>query len=241
MKQQTKFLNGKFVAQDDNVRISFAYLFRIKINGKYLLIKNNKTKRFQPIGGAYKYYDEEYKYLNSTFKIEHDNKIKVDNVTRNDYRLYIKNNQLRRFKKRFDNTNLRENISDLSREFKEEMKEILNNDLCKIDKLIYIYKGQHSIFDYSQHFECYELLVADIVEIVLDKEEEESIANIMKKNDLKKFRLYTASEIKKLGIETDKEHLCETVSNHSFKILNETELEINKKVNNRFEVSIKKN
>ena len=40
-----------------NVRLSCAYLFRIRYNNKYLLIRGNRIDQYQPIGGVYKYYD----------------------------------------------------------------------------------------------------------------------------------------------------------------------------------------
>ncbi|MCA8833346.1 SMODS-associated NUDIX domain-containing protein [Hymenobacter pini] len=39
------------------VRISIAYLFRIQVNGKYLLVKNRKRNYYQLVGGAYKAFD----------------------------------------------------------------------------------------------------------------------------------------------------------------------------------------
>ena len=40
-----------------DIRLSCAYLFQIKQNGKYLLIKGNRIEQYQPVGGVYKYYD----------------------------------------------------------------------------------------------------------------------------------------------------------------------------------------
>ena len=40
-----------------DIRLSCAYLFQIKQNGKYLLIKGNRIEQYQPVGGVYKYYN----------------------------------------------------------------------------------------------------------------------------------------------------------------------------------------
>ncbi len=40
-----------------NIRLSCAYLFQIKQDGKYLLIKGNRIEQYQPVGGVYKYYN----------------------------------------------------------------------------------------------------------------------------------------------------------------------------------------
>ena len=55
---------GKILKKDSLIRISFAYLFRIKVGDKYFLVKNGRgTQKFQPVGGAYKYQDSERKVL----------------------------------------------------------------------------------------------------------------------------------------------------------------------------------
>lgn len=52
-------------ARDKQVRFSLAYLFRIKIDGKYLLVKNSKiANQYQPIGGVYKKFDSFDKIAN---------------------------------------------------------------------------------------------------------------------------------------------------------------------------------
>ena len=37
---------------NNDIRISFAYLFRIQVDGTYFLIRGNKKKKFQPVGGV---------------------------------------------------------------------------------------------------------------------------------------------------------------------------------------------
>ena len=56
------------------VRVTVAYLFRIEVNGKYILIKRHKKDRvgFQPIGGAFKYFKEENDYFKNFDVIENE-------------------------------------------------------------------------------------------------------------------------------------------------------------------------
>ena len=86
-----KHLRGKLIKKTDYIRISFAYLFRIKINGQYLLVKNERgTGKFQPIGGVYKYYDEEKTILTSRkYCVLEDSCIKIDGTSKNDYRMRV--------------------------------------------------------------------------------------------------------------------------------------------------------
>ena len=90
--------------EDTEVRISFAYLFRIEIEGKYFLVQNSRTGKYQPVGGVYKFNEMEHNYLKEHFSFEYDKPIAVDEVTKSDYRLYIKSKDLNAFIKRFDKT-----------------------------------------------------------------------------------------------------------------------------------------
>ena len=67
-----KYLRGKIIKPTDQIRISFAYLFRIKVDGKYLLVRNGRNfDKFQPVGGAYKCKEEEKKMVESCKSCKH--------------------------------------------------------------------------------------------------------------------------------------------------------------------------
>ena len=70
------------------IRISFSYLYRIKIDNKYLLIKNSHgTELFQPIGGVYKYFtDAEIKLKKLGAVCDSGEIIKIDKATKNDFK-----------------------------------------------------------------------------------------------------------------------------------------------------------
>jgi len=118
---QRKLKRAGILQKDTPIRISFAYLFRIKVDGKYFLVRNARTGKYQPVGGAYKFQKAEADYLRDNIPVENDDRIPVDKITRRDYRLWVKNKYLRKFIRRFDKTKLREDIPDLSREFIEEL------------------------------------------------------------------------------------------------------------------------
>ncbi len=63
IETQKNFWKIRFLTQTkyrkELVRLSISYLFKIEIDGKFLLIKNkNRIDQFQPVGGVYKYYNE---------------------------------------------------------------------------------------------------------------------------------------------------------------------------------------
>ena len=226
---QRKLKRAGLIHKDTKIRISFAYLFRIKVDGKYFLVQNVRTKKYQPVGGAYKLEPKEAQYLSEKIPVEDDDRIPIDTTTIGDYRLYVKNKDLRKFIKRFDKTPYRENINNLSREFKEELftTNILDRDT--FGDLTYKYCGRHiTDVEYGNFFECYELLLADIIEVRLTNKQEELFRELMKKTD-DQYIFATFNEIKTGGVKHGTSDLKDNIANHAPKILSEnSDILINK-------------
>lgn len=219
---QRKLKRAGLLQNDTFIRISFAYLFRMKIDGRYFLVQNTRTKKYQPVGGAYKFYEEEANYLADNIPAESDDRIPVNKITKQDYRLLVKSKDLRRFVSRFDKTFYRENITDLSREFVEELFKTNILDESTFGDLSYKYCGRHMTnVEYGNVFNHYELLLADIIEVQLTTKQEELFRKLMEK-DCSKYHFAQADEIKSYGVVgygTDK--LTDDIANHTPKILSE--------------------
>lgn len=218
---QRKLQRGKIIKRDTIVRISFAYLFRIKLGDKYFLVKNERnTNKFQPVGGVYKLKDNEKTELKNLFHIMDDNKVLIDESSRNDYRLRMENRYLRKFVKRFDSKAKRERTSDLSREFTEEL---IHKGILNWSQIIYRVCGRHMTpLSYSQHFQIYELLLADIVELMLTPAQEADLRKLMKQPS-SLYRFASEEEIDSLGIDTKEGILEESIADHSIKVLEKME------------------
>lgn len=206
------------------IRISFAYLYRIMIDGKYLLILNSrKIGYYQPIGGVYKYYEEEAEYFNRKFSYKCDDLVPCDADSNNDYRLYIRCKDLRRFVRRFTVTNYRENYLDLSRELGEEL---INDNLHSFSVLKYICCGRHfTNVQFSEYSDSYELLLADIIYLQLTDEQRTEIRTVLQQNP-SKFILADAESIKRNGVKSSTEDLHATIASHTRKILQEYDIEL---------------
>lgn len=226
---QRKLKRAGLIHNETKIRISFAYLFRIKVDGKYFLVQNSRTKKYQPVGGAYKLIPEEAQYLSEEIPVENDDRIPIDTTTRGDYRLYVKNKDLRKFIKRFDETPYRENINNLSREFDEELFSTNILDKETFGDLSYKYCGRHiTDVEYGNFFDCYELLLADIVEVILNDEQEQLFRDLMEKSD-KRYMFATFSKIKTGGVKHGTSDLKDNIANHASKILSEnSDILINK-------------
>ena len=218
---QRKLLRGKVITNDTNVRISFAYLFRIKVGDKYLLVRNNRgTEKFQPVGGVYQFKRGEKNELKRLYNVIDDNKIPIDESSRDDYRLRMANKYLRKFVKRFDGKARREQIDNLGRELKEEL---IDTGIVNWTKIKYRVCGRHMTeLRFSEHFQIYELLLADVVELMPTVEQENDLRKLMcTQSDAYYFA--TEEEIKSLGIDTTARKLKEIIGDNTLKTLQENE------------------
>lgn len=219
---QRKLERGKIIRADTLVRISFAYLFRIKVGNKYLLVKNARgTGKYQPVGGVYKFCGAEKEALWNLFQIIDDDKIGIDDSSRDDYRLRLRNRDLREFVKRFDDSADRENVTDLSREFKEELA---YGPVAGWDRIKYRVCGRHiTELRFSEHFQIYELLLADVVELLPTKKQEDDLHSLVESCASGKYRWATAEEILSLGTNVASGDLGANIAEHSKKVLQEAQ------------------
>ena len=75
-----------FFQKEKEFRISYAYLFRIKIENKYLLIKGKRIEQYQPVGGVFKYYNSFIdKYNLWEIKAEKNSNFFEEKETRRDF------------------------------------------------------------------------------------------------------------------------------------------------------------
>lgn len=218
---QRKLKRGGFINDDTIVRISFSYLYRIKIGDKYLLVKNARgTGKYQPVGGVYKLHDNEKIELKNRYQVKDDDKIPIDVSSEDDYRLRLENKYLRKFMKRFDKKAKRERIDDLSREFREEL---VATGIVNWEQITYRFCGRHITgLQYGNHFRVYEVLLADVVELLLTPEQKSDLKMLEQENS-EQYYFATAEEIMSLGVNTQTGNLKEIIGDHAQKIIEENE------------------
>lgn len=163
-----------------NIRLSFSYLFKISIDGKYLLVRGNRLKnQYQPIGGVYKYYDEAKSELG---KMEYRPDVTMGNTDEtDDLRITIKGKHLLHFMDWFLSMEDRE--YDPYREFKEEL---LDSNLIPEENFrVLKYRKDHihnEGITFSTYNNCWEYIYADIFELKLSKEQEATMKQAVDNN-----------------------------------------------------------
>lgn len=221
MTSQRKLKRGCFISDSTIIRIAFAYLYRIKVADKYLLVKNERgTGKYQPVGGVCKLKENEMIELKKRYHVIDDDKVSIDSSSRDDYRLKLENKYLRKFVKRFNRNAERERVDNLCREFNEEL---VKTGIVNWNQITYRFCGRHMTeIKFKNHFQSYELLLADIVELMPAKEQEKDL-QILLANNSENYYFSTAKEIMSLGIDTETSHLVESIADHTQKILQENE------------------
>lgn len=218
---QRKLERGGLIKKDTIIRISFAYLYRIKIGNKYFLIKNGRgTGKYQPVGGVYKLKGNEKIELKNLFHVKDDNKVTIDKSSRDDYRLLMENRYLRKFVKRFNKKAEREQIDDLSREFEEEL---IKTGIVDWRQITYRVCGRYTTeLRLGEHFQIYELLLGDVVELILTREQEEDLYKLMSHHS-DKYYFATSEEIISLGVDPGNKKYIESIGDHTKQTIQETE------------------
>jgi hypothetical protein len=218
---QRKLKRGGLITDDTIIRISFAYLYRIKVGDKYLLVKNERgTGKYQPVGGVYKLNKNEKIELKNRYHVKDDNKVSIDASSRDDYRLRIENKYLRKFVRRFNGKAERERVDNLGREFKEEL---VKNGIVGWGQITYRFCGRHMTeLKFGDHFQIYELLLADVVELIPTAEQEKELQLLMVQHS-DAYRFATAEEIISLGINIATGFLEESIGDHAKKTIQENE------------------
>lgn len=173
------WLLSKIKYKDKDIYISFSYLYRIEVDGKYLLVRGHRLKnQYQPIGGVYKYYPEAKSFLNSIRVVPSTVMGNTDET--DDLRLNMKGKYFLSFIDWFLKMEDRE--YDPIREFTEELLDtgILPKD--EFQKLKYRKVDVHNVgFTYSQPLASHEVIYADIFELILTDDQKNIIRDAVSK------------------------------------------------------------
>lgn len=146
------------------VRISAAYLFRIVLDDKYLLVRGRRFKnQFQPVGGVYKTNTRSAEAMRR-LGVTDDHFISFDPDLAHDLRIRIKGARIPSFMRWFDSGHGRE--TSPWREFREELLETQYLDEELFKDIEYEFLERKLQFRYSDQAECWELLIANIYELL---------------------------------------------------------------------------
>lgn len=213
-RKRLMLLCGTQIKRNQRVRVSAAYLFRIMINGKYLLVKGKRiATQYQPIGGVYRRYESAQVFFEK-MDVLSDEGMSTCKDARMDLRVTLPRKNLLSFLDWFDARQNREVA--LQREFYEEM--IVAGPLS-VDALTsfspeYVKCNERKIH-YSKHFGMHELLLHEVYELKLSKAQEKAILKYIEESD--SMILASAQEIMRQSISID--NALHSIGEHATLIL----------------------
>lgn len=159
-----------------NIRLSISYLYQVKIDDQYLLIKSDRRNSYQPPGGVYKRLADSDAFFTNISALD-DNLIPLDVASEGDLRMQIKGKYLLQFIRWFESGKGRE-ISPW-REFYEEL---IQTNILSSSNFPYVYyrfiRRHWAGVKYSHFTNGPELLVADIFELLPKPNQLEELKNL---------------------------------------------------------------
>ncbi|WP_108249947.1 HU-CCDC81 and SPOR domain-containing protein [Planctomonas deserti] len=178
------------------VRISASYLYRIHIDGDYLLVKGHRFDHYQPAGGVYKAHPSSYGTLNE-MRVLNDDLLVPDEVSEHDLRVRVPGKHLFAFIRWFESGRGRE--TDGWREFYEELiaTGILSHEtfgFIKYDRITRLYHPMR----YSPWASSQELLIADIFELIPTPAQHAELRHLKTVRD-PRFLWVSENQIRRLG------------------------------------------
>lgn len=180
------------------VRLSISYLYRIKIDDYYFLIRGVRIRdQFQPVGGVYKRFNGSDDFFTKIGALD-DDLYPIDKSSKNDLRLRIKGRHLLQFIRWFSLEKDRER--DPWREFYEEL---IETEIITKNQFPYLFtrkiKNYVSGISWSDYVQSMELFIADIYEPILNDEQYLAISKLAE-SSTEKYIFATEHQIRRLGI-----------------------------------------
>jgi len=217
-----KTLFGKY--RNKEIRFSISYLFRLKIphTNSYLLVLNRRIEnQLQPVGGVYKRYGDDRLFEKWNFTPDnYRNGLGTDEESYNDLRFTVKGKYVIDVIKWFEESKERE--FSCEREFFEELikPKIVDEDIFKQIKYKHVKRISKNL-QWSEHHQCHEILIYDVVELIPTTKQQEFLIELGKsKNDLKKgFVIAECDDIEQLRYMEDGKQIAR-IGTHTKFIIN---------------------
>lgn len=205
------FIVSSIKYRNKQIRVSISYLFKIKIDDKYLLVRGKRiNNQFQPVGGVYKRFPESKDFFMKLEVLDDDN-IKIDDKSKDDLRIRVKGKNLSKLINWYKDGKCREN--SVFREFYEELVApgIVSPDIFPYINYRHI-KTNDTGIRWCEYFQCYEILIAEIYELIPNVQQESALRELLQKKN-NEYIWAEEEDIKRRGV--NKNNLNSKISESS--------------------------
>lgn len=219
---RTKYLaiRGKYV------RFSMSYQYRIKVNDKYLIVKNSNPNWhwYQHVGGKYKRIEETNEILKS-FGAKDDLKMKTDGLKKGDLAVFIPAKNAVKFLDWF-NTEKNREISHW-REFYEELLGGKEEEILSHKNFPYVnYKFVKSVLTpvkkapIDSGWDCWEVLQYDVLDLIPTSEQQTELEELQRKGDTEYIKWASTALINRLGHDDNEQQNKYKIGPHTKWVIN---------------------
>lgn len=215
------------------IRFSCAYLFRICIDGKYFLVRDEQGRNtYQPVGGVYKYTDDSILEKTHAYQCM---RFGTNEDLDCDLRLIVPRSHAGKFLWWYWSEKGRESQENLYREFQEEIIDRIDFiDPAVFEQIEYRCCGSHMEVSRMGENDL-QIRLADVVELIPSPQQAKVFKDMMQRES-SLYRFATKEDIYELGRTCGNQ--VQTISRHTYKILREEErkLKRNKHINKYYKV-----
>lgn len=207
------YFQTQVLLRKKDVRLSIAYLFRIKVDGKYLLVKNNRRNYFQPVGGTYKTLPGSEK-LFEKLDVKPDRLIETEKgIAKNDLRVFVKGINVIEFIEWFNSKEDRE--TSPWREFYEEL---ISTNILPSEQFKYIdYKFKGTIKTPILNLDSGDkgIFIYEIYDLLTNDEQKPILETLLNNGNKENFIWADQYHIKRLGHNESKKEYVYEIAPHT--------------------------
>jgi hypothetical protein len=212
----------KFSMKNEYIRFSMSYQYIIKVNDKFLLVKNNNNGFYQHVGGKYKRLPISEKILKDFEGID-DLKLPTHGLTKHDMAVFIPAKNAIKFLDWFNTSKDRE-ISHW-REFYEELIDGKGRVLNQKNFPYVNYTFKKSLITPLKKAEapgwnCWEILQYDILELLPTNIQEQELQELLMKGETDYLKWADWELIQNLGRNNHDRKLIYPIGKHTKWVLN---------------------
>ncbi len=214
------FWKTNVIYRNQSVRLSIAYLFRIAVNGKYLLVKNRNGNYYQLVGGAYKTLPGSERIFRR-LHVKPDRLIETSHgIAKNDLRFTLPGKNVLDAIKWFNSREDRE--TSQWREFCEELLStgILNKQTFRYVDYKYALTLQTPM-QKAKNLECQEILIYEIFDLIPTTEQEAELKQLLQLGDQESHKWADSDLINALGFDSRSKKFEYEIGPHTKWALNE--------------------
>lgn len=221
LKMLPLVIKSQVFYRNKDVRISISYLFRIKSNGKFLLVKNRKMNFYQLVGGAYKALPSAEKVFKK-YKVKTDNRFETEQgIAKNDLRFRLSGKNVMNILRWFNSREDRE--TSQWREFCEEL--LTSNIITDKHSFRYIdYKYACTIqtpMQKAKNLNCQEILIYEIFDLIPSTDQIAELDKLYQQGNSDKLKWADEVLINSLGFNERTKEMEFEIGPHSKWAINE--------------------